>query len=164
MVRWQWCFFSDLSVEQLYEILKARQRVFVVEQNCPFLDADDLDQSCWHLVAWQQGGSGEVLLAYARIVPPGIKYDEPSIGRVITTPEARGRGYGRQLMKLAVQKVEELYPRSDIRIGAQQYLEKFYAGFGFQTVSKPYIEDGIPHVVMLKSWNSEERKVSQREI
>ena len=150
MVSWQCSFFSDLSNEELYAILKARQVVFIVEQNCPFLDADDVDQHCWHLMAWRGEPPQRTLLAYARVVPPGLKYVEPSIGRVVTTPEARGQGYGKELMKRATEKAESLYPGLGIRIGAQQYLERFYGRLGFQTVSKPYIEDGISHVEMLR--------------
>ncbi len=150
MLTWQCSQFDDLSNEVLYAILKARQVVFVVEQNCAFQDADDVDQHCWHLVGWQVQGSAKILAAYSRLVPPRIKYDEPSIGRVLTSPACRGEGYGMELMRRAVEKIEELYPGLAIRIGAQQYLEKFYSEFGFQTVSRPYIEDGIPHVEMLR--------------
>lgn len=156
MIRWQCSLFKELSVEALYAILKARQAVFIVEQNCVFLDADDLDQHCWHVMAWEE--EGHTLLAYARLVPPGIKYDEPSIGRVISTSQGRGQGFGKELMKRAVQKAEELYPGWAIRIGAQQYLERFYRSFGFQSVSKPYIEDGIPHVEMLRPANPNARR------
>ncbi len=150
MLNWQCMAFSELSVETLYAILKARQEVFIVEQNCPFLDADDADPHCWHLVGWHGEGTGRLLAAYARLVPPQIKYAEPSIGRVITSRAARGQGFGKELMQRAVEKVEKLYPEYSIRIGAQQYLETFYGSFGFQTASKPYIEDGIPHVEMVR--------------
>jgi ElaA protein len=151
MVSWQCSTFSELSNEELYAILKARQVVFIVEQNCAFLDADDVDQQCRHLMAWRGEPPHRVLLAYARVVPPGLKYVEPSIGRVVTTPEARGQGYGKELMRRATEKTESLYPGLAIRIGAQQYLERFYGRLGYQTVSKPYIEDGIPHVEMLRA-------------
>lgn len=150
VVIWQCSPFAEISNQELYEILKARQAVFVVEQNCAFQDADDVDQLCWHVAAWSSQDSERTLLAYARIVPPGVKYEEPSIGRVITTAPARGKGYGRELMKRAVEKTLALYPRHAIRIGAQQYLERFYSSFGFRTVSEPYIEDGIPHVEMVR--------------
>jgi ElaA protein len=149
MAIWRCCHFLELSNEELYQILKARQAVFIVEQNCPFLDADGVDHHCWHLAAWSNDASPPLVLAYARIVPPGMKYQEASIGRVITTSEGRGRGLGKELMRRAVEKTAELYPGLTVRIGAQQYLEKFYGAFGFQTVSEPYIEDGIPHVEMV---------------
>ena len=150
MVTWQCSPFDELTNKAVYAILQARQAVFVVEQNCPFQDADDVDQHCLHLIGWQVDGSKQALAAYARLVPPGIKYVEPSIGRVITSPEFRGQGLGKELMLRAVQAMDELYPDSAVRIGAQQYLEGFYSGFGFLTVSPTYIEDGIPHVEMLR--------------
>jgi len=150
MFTWQCSPFDELSNRALYAILKARQLVFVVEQNCPFLDADDADQHCWHLMGWTVRDSVNTLAAYARLVPPGVKYGEPSIGRVITSPEFRRQSLGKELMTRAVRAMEELYPGLAIRIGAQQYLERFYSGFGFVTVSPAYIEDGIPHVEMVR--------------
>jgi ElaA protein len=150
MLTWQCSPFDELSNRALYAILKARQLVFVVEQNCPFLDADDVDQQCRHLMGWSVRDSVEILAAYARLVPPGVKYPEPSIGRVITSPEFRGQSLGKELMRRAVQAMDDLYPGLAIRIGAQQYLERFYSAFGFLTVSPTYIEDGIPHVEMVR--------------
>lgn len=150
MIIWQCLPFDDLSSKEIYAILKARQAVFVVEQNCPFLDADDVDQHCLHLMGWQIQSAINLLAAYARLVPPGVKYAEPSIGRVITLPAFRGQGLGKALMQRAVQAMDELYPGLAIRIGAQQYLERFYSGFGFETASPTYIEDGIPHVEMVR--------------
>jgi ElaA protein len=124
----------------------AREAVFVVEQDCAFLDADGSDPDCWHLV----GRKGREMAAYCRIVPPGLKFAEPSIGRVLTTKAGRGTGAGKALMAEAIRRCEALFPGHAIRIGAQQYLEKFYGGFGFATVSEPYDEDGIPHVIMLR--------------
>src|SRR5438094_2766770 len=103
MLTWQCSPFDELSTKVLYSILKARQVVFIVEQNCPFLDADDVDQLCFHLLGWQVQGSNPALAAYARLVPPGVKYVEPSIGRVVTSPEFRGQGLGKKLMQRAVQ-------------------------------------------------------------
>lgn len=151
MLTWQCSPFYELSTSELYAILKARQAVFVVEQNCPFLDADDVDQHCLHLSGWQVRGDANALAAYARLVPPKLKYVEPSIGRVITSSEFRGQGLGKELMQRAVQAMDELYPGLAIRIGAQQYLERFYSGFGFVTASPTYIEDGIPHVEMVRA-------------
>jgi ElaA protein len=150
MLTWQCLPFDELSTNELYAILKARQVVFVVEQNCPFLDTDDADQQCRHLSGWQVQGGNIALAAYARLVPPGIKYREPSIGRVITLPEFRGQGLGKELMARATRAMNDLYPDFAIRIGAQQYLERFYSGFGFVTASPTYIEDGIPHVEMVR--------------
>jgi ElaA protein len=150
MLTWQCSPFDELSNKVLYAILKARQQVFIVEQNCPFLDADDVDQHCLHLLAWAIQDANHSVAAYARLVPPGIKYIEPSIGRVITAAEFRGQGLGKELMHRAVQAMDERYPGLTIRIGAQQYLEKFYSGFGFVTASPTYIEDGIPHIEMVR--------------
>ena len=151
MFTWHCSPFDQLSTNELYAILKARQTVFVVEQNCPFLDADDVDQHCLHLSGWQLRDTTKALAAYARLVPPKLKYVEPSIGRVITAPEFRGQGLGKELMQRAVQAMDKLYPGLAIRIGAQQYLERFYSAFGFVTASPTYIEDGIPHVEMVRA-------------
>jgi ElaA protein len=110
MLTWQCLPFDELSTNELYAILKARQVVFVVEQNCPFLDTDDADQQCRHLSGWQVQGGNIALAAYARLVPPGIKYREPSIGRVITLPEFRGQGLGKELMARATRAMNDLYP------------------------------------------------------
>jgi ElaA protein len=135
-----------LSSREWYELTVLRESVFIVEQRCAFLDADGADPDCWHLV----GRKGEEIAAYCRIVPPGLKYAEPSIGRVLTTRTARGTGAGELLMAEGVARCEALFPGKAIRIGAQQYLEKFYGKFGFATVSDPYDEDGIAHVIMLR--------------
>ncbi|HEY1086649.1 MAG TPA: GNAT family N-acetyltransferase [Archangium sp.] len=141
-----WLPFSSLSGREVHDVLQLRQRVFVVEQNCPYLDADGADPSCWQGLGRVDG----VLIATARIVPPGLKYMEPAIGRVVTAPEARRSGAGRALMISAIAQTKRLFPGQDIRIGAQRYLEKFYASLGFEIVGEPYDEDGIPHVEMLR--------------
>jgi ElaA protein len=117
--------------------------VFVVEQNCPYLDADGVDDIARHLWA-EQGGA---IAAYLRIVPAGVKFAEVSIGRVITAPEARGTGLGRELMKRGIAAAGHV----PIRIGAQAHLEKFYGELGFQRASDVYDEDGIPHVEMTRA-------------
>ncbi|WP_323844735.1 GNAT family N-acetyltransferase [Microbulbifer magnicolonia] len=155
MVRWQWLSFAELSSEQLYEILRARQEVFAVEQHCPYQDADGRDQVSRHLAGWHQAGMHResdhpLLLAYLRVVFPGEKYAEPSIGRVLTTSSARGTGLGRELMRRALRHTQETFPGAPIRISAQQHLEKFYGEFGFVQASEPYDEDGIPHIEMLR--------------
>lgn len=129
---------------QLYKILALRQRVFVVEQNCAYLDADGVDPACRHL--WAEGDAGAVH-AYGRIVPAGIKFAELSIGRVITAPEARGTGLGKELMQRALAASGNV----PIRIGAQAHLEKFYGELGFVRASDVYDEDGIPHIEMVRS-------------
>jgi ElaA protein len=146
--RWRWCRFDALSVFELQAIYMARQQVFAVEQQCAYLDADGVDASSWHLAAWT--AAQPVPLAYARVVHPGVKYAEPSIGRVITTAPARGTGLGRELVRRAIAHCTETYPGQGIRISAQSRLERFYAGFGFVATRPPYLEDGIPHTDMLR--------------
>ncbi|HEX2532737.1 MAG TPA: GNAT family N-acetyltransferase [Chitinophagaceae bacterium] len=143
---WYCLPFDALTPHQLYAILQLRNEVFVVEQNCVFQDADDKDQGCHHLMQWD----GDRLVAYTRLVPPGHIYEEASIGRVVTSPAVRGRGAGRQLMEASIREAYALFGRRPIRIGAQLYLKRFYESFGFEQVSEPYLEDGIPHIYMLK--------------
>lgn len=140
-------FFDQLSLHELYEIMVLRQIVFAVEQDCPYLDADGKDLKCWHLLGRNEEGK---LLAYARLLPEGISFAGcVSIGRVVSSPEARGIGAGRQLMQAAMAQMRALFPNQPIRIGAQQYLTKFYESFDFQVDSDMYLEDGIPHVEMV---------------
>lgn len=148
---WQWASFDGLSLGALYEILKLRQAVFVVEQNCAYQDADSLDRVAWHLAGWRGEAGRSELLAYLRVVFPGNRYSEPSIGRVLTAKTARGTGAGKALMREALARVEQAYPGASVRISAQCYLERFYAGFGFLAVSEPYDEDGIAHIEMLRA-------------
>ena len=146
--RWRWCRFDELDVFELDAIYRARQQVFVVEQHCVYLDADGVDAHAFHLAAWSVDRS--MPLAYARIVRPGKKYAEPSIGRVITTATARGTGLGRELVQRAIGHCGEVFAGHAIRISAQTRLERFYAELGFAAVSTPYLEDGIAHSEMLR--------------
>lgn len=148
---WQWSAFDKLSLSELYTILRVRQMVFVVEQACPYLDADGDDERAWHLLGWIEQGEMKTLAAYARIFPPGIKYAEASIGRVVTHPSMRRKGMGEALMSEALRRIETLAPGADVRIGAQMYLERFYEKSGFRRVSEPYDEDGIIHIEMLRA-------------
>ncbi len=148
-LRWRWCRFDELDVFELDAIFRARQQVFVVEQNCAYLDADGLDVHSFHLAAW--GEVSGVPLAYARVVGPGQKYAEPSIGRVITTGSARGSGLGRELVRRAVAHCTAAFPGLGIRISAQSQLERFYGDAGFAVVGERYLEDGIPHTEMLRA-------------
>ena len=138
--------FEELTAAELYSILQLRNEVFVVEQNCVFQDADNKDQPSFHLMGWE----GDQLLAYTRIVPPAVCYKEPSIGRVVTSPSRRGTCLGRELMHESIKQVERLYSKIPIRIGAQQYLVPFYESLGFLISGDPYLEDGIPHIEMIK--------------
>jgi ElaA protein len=146
-LRWRWCHFDALSVHELQNIYMARQQVFTLEQQCIYLDADGCDEQSFHLAAWATGHQAPV--AYARIVAPGVKYAEPSIGRVITTAPARGTGLGRELVRRAIAHTAEVFPGAAIRISAQSRLEAFYAEVGFEIVGERYMEDGIPHTEML---------------
>ncbi len=146
MYHWTLKRFEELSAQELYALLRLRSEVFVVEQNCVFLDMDGKDPYCYHLMIW----AGTALAAYARIVPAGISYEEPSIGRVVSSPDFRGKRAGRTLMEQAIEQVHHLYGPGPIRIGAQQYLEEFYSSFGFIQEGEMYLEDGIPHIIMVK--------------
>lgn len=136
--------FEQLGNTELYDLLRLRSEVFVVEQDCVFLDMDGLDAPSMHLL----GKVGNRLVAYARLIPGQLKYDGVSIGRVVTAESVRRCGYGRQLMTEAVRRCQQLWPEQPIIISAQQYLQQFYQGFGFRTVSDPYLEDGIYHLEM----------------
>jgi len=147
-LRWQWARLQDLAATELYAALAARQQVFTVEQHCAFQDADGHDFRAWHLLGWTRGRVPS-LAAYLRILDPGAKYAEPSIGRVLTVPPFRGIGLARGLMAEGIRRCREAWPAKPIRIAAQQRLEAFYASLAFQVASAPYIEDDIPHVDML---------------
>ena len=147
MTGWRWARFGELGVDNLYDALQLRCRVFVLEQG-PYLDPDGLDRQSWHLLGRDAQGA---LIAYLRLVDPGARYDEPSIGRVITAPQSRGRGLGRALMAEGVAGCERHWPGRAIRISAQAHLERFYGALGFVRVGDDYLEDHIPHLEMLRS-------------
>jgi ElaA protein len=149
MITWQWSGFADLTVAQLYAMLALRQEVFVLEQACLYPDIDGLDPGAHHLLGWRDVDGRPELVAHLRCLAPGAKYDEMSIGRVVTSPTARGSGLGRELLAQGLALARNRHPGHAIRIGAQAHLEAFYAGFGFVTVSEPYDEDGILHIDML---------------
>lgn len=140
-----WRSFSALNPHELYALLKLRSEVFVVEQNCVFLDLDDHDQNSQHLLMYDHHGQ---LVGYSRLLPAGEKYPEPSIGRVVVSPSVRSTGAGRRLMAESLRGARQRYPGQPNLIWAQHHLERFYGGFGFVTVSAPELEDGIPHVKM----------------
>jgi ElaA protein len=145
-IAWTIKSFSELSPSALYGILKLRSEVFVVEQQCIFLDMDDKDQESHHLM----GRLNDELVATCRILPPGLGYEEPSIGRVVGSPRYRGKGAGIALMENAIQETMRLYGTLPIKIGAQLYLKRFYESFGFVQCSETYMEDDIPHIKMLR--------------
>lgn len=143
---WKIKTFDEFTVPELYAVLKARIDVFVIEQNCPYPDLDNYDQKAVHIWAEENGN----VLAYCRIFDKGIKYDETSIGRVLTTELARGKSLGKLLIKYAVETIENRFRTSEIRISAQDYLLKFYGDFGFEDTGKKYLEDDIPHTEMIR--------------
>lgn len=146
-MHWLCLSFSALSGKQLYELIKLRIDVFVVEQNCPYRELDDKDHlpGVKHLLGYQDNK----LVAYARLLPPGISYRQVSIGRIVTAKNSRKNGLGKALLTTALQQCQQLWPAQDIKIGAQQYLIAFYRSFGFERASDDYLEDGIPHLDML---------------
>ncbi|MBE9549534.1 MAG: GNAT family N-acetyltransferase [Proteobacteria bacterium] len=141
---WNWYRFDQLSNEQLYQMLALRTQVFVVEQDCPYQDMDDLDQQAGHLC----GVLGNELVAYLRLLGPGVKYSEPAIGRVITRLEQRGGGLGRELMERGMEGARARYPGTGMRLSAQSHLREFYCSLGFQPTGVEYLEDNIPHIEM----------------
>jgi ElaA protein len=146
-MNWACVRFDELSVQQLYDVLALRSQVFVVEQNCVFLDIDGLDPQTLHLLGTRADGA---LQAYARLIPPGVKAPDALIGRVVTAPAARGGGSGRALMAEAVAQCQRLWPAHPITLHAQAHLERFYGSFGFLPIGEQYMEDGIPHQEMRK--------------
>ena len=144
----QWILkqFDTLTPKELYNILQLRNEVFIVEQNCPYPDCDNKDIHAWHLM----GMSEDKLLAYSRLLAPGISYSESSIGRVVSSPSMRKTGMGKELMKESIEQIHKLFQTNIIRIGAQRYLQKFYESFGFIQEGEPYLEDNIPHIHMLR--------------
>jgi ElaA protein len=140
--------FEALTLQELYELLRLRSEVFVVEQNCVFLDLDNKDQLCHHLLLYKENE----LVATARLLPPGLSYpDAMSIGRIVTSPAVRGTGVGKILVDMAIEACYSLYGSGPIKIGAQLYAKKFYEAFGFVQSGQVYDEDGIDHIEMTKA-------------
>ncbi|MDB5201767.1 MAG: family N-acetyltransferase [Ferruginibacter sp.] len=139
--------FEELSLDELYDIMQLRSKVFVLEQNCAYLDPDGKDKKAYHLCGWDD----QLLVAYARLLAPGISYPEASIGRVVSDPDHRRKGAGKQLMQNAITAAYDIFDPEAIRIGAQLYLLDFYTALGFRQVSEIYLEDGIEHIEMLYS-------------
>ncbi|MCM0609476.1 MAG: GNAT family N-acetyltransferase [Ideonella sp. WA131b] len=153
-LNWTWSRYAGLGVDNLYDALALRCRVFVLEQG-PYLDPDGIDRQAGHLLGRDATG---LLHAYLRVVDPGAKYAEPSIGRVITSPETRGTGLGRMLMAEGVARCAAAWPGQGIRISAQSHLERFYGGFGFVRTGPDYLEDNIPHCEMLRPRETDEQE------
>ncbi len=139
--------FNALTPAELYEIMALRQEVFIVEQQCAYLDADGKDPQSWHLMGRDASGK---LIVYTRLLPVGLAYPEyMSIGRVVSSPSVRGTGAGRTLMAESIDRCRQLFGSGPIKIGAQSYLLKFYESFGFRSTGEEYLEDGIPHTKMV---------------
>jgi ElaA protein len=144
---WKFCSFDDLTKLELHQILILRQQVFVVEQNCPYLDADQKDINSHHLLGFDKNDN---LIAYLRLVAPGVSYDEMSFGRIVTIEKNRNVGLGKLLMFEGIRQSKLLYGTTRNRISAQSHLLSFYQKFGFTSTGKEYLEDDIPHTEMLK--------------
>lgn len=147
-MRWEALSFSELDTVTLYKMMELRQEVFVVEQNCPYMDADGDDVFAVHLMGWSE----EKLVAYLRMFAPSKKYIEASIGRVVTSPSVRGQGIGIEVMKRGLKFAHDTYIDTAIRISAQSHLRRFYENLGFEVVGEGYLEDGIPHLPMVKPY------------
>ncbi len=137
--------YDELTTEELYKIIQLRVNVFIVEQQTCYEDLDNHDQNSIHLSYVKNGE----IFAYSRLLPPGEKFDMASIGRVITSPEIRGTGLGKEMIKIALDTIEKEWTGSDVFIQAQEYLKEFYGAFGFTQVSEPYVYDSLPHIDML---------------
>lgn len=149
-VVWRWYRWEDLDREALYVLLRARQDVFVVEQDCPYPDIDGKDSIAWHLLGRDGDGEAAPLLASARVFAPGDYYAEAAVGRILTTRAGRGRGLGRAIMAECHHFVEDRFGSPAVRLNGQAYLKDFYEGLGYRVVRGPYDEDGIPHYELLK--------------
>jgi ElaA protein len=144
-LHWKLSLFEALSLQELHDLLQLRTQVFVVEQNCVFQDIDGSDGQALHLLGLQ----GPQLVVYARCFPAGVKFEEASIGRVLTRESARGRGLGHALIAQAIVAVSAAWGAQPIRVGAQARLKNYYCQHGFIDLDRPYVEDGIDHLEML---------------
>lgn len=152
-MKWQIKKFPEFEVQTLYEMLKLRVDVFVVEQTCPYpeLDNKDTNSKTLHICGYNCDGK---IIAYARLLPAGLSYEEASIGRIVITGQERGKGLGHELMKTCIKELERTWPHTNVKIGAQEHLQGFYQKHDFVTVSEPYMEDGISHVEMLREYKN----------
>lgn len=146
MITWHFKTFNQLTNKELYEIIRLRLQVFVVEQNAPYQDTDRKDYESFHIFGVLQ----DEIVAYARLIPAGISYQEPCLGRVVTAKNVRRDGYGRTVVFLGLEAMKTQFGTSSCRISAQLYLKEFYESFGFKQVSEVYLEDDLPHIEMLR--------------
>ena len=142
--------YQDLAIDELYAMMALRAAVFVVEQNCVYQDLDYKDQKALHVMGWINGK----LVAYTRLFGPGDYFDQASIGRVIVSMDQRGHNYGHQIMSASINAITQHYKTDRIDISAQTYLEQFYTAHGFLPSGEEYLEDGIPHIKMIKTGNT----------
>ena len=147
MISWILKPFAELTPYELYNILQLRNEVFIVEQNCPYQDMDNKDLKSWHLMGIKENK----LMAYSRLLAPGISYSESSIGRIVSSPSVRKTGMGKKLVEESIKQIKNLFKTDTIRIGAQLYLKSFYESYGFVQDGEIYLEDNIPHIIMLKN-------------
>ena len=138
--------FSELTLQQLYDLLQLRSEIFVVEQNCVYQDIDGKDQQAFHILGYKE----DLLVAYTRCFPPGIYFKEPAIGRVLVRKSERINSYGHQIMKTSIQSLESRFPDTSIKLSAHTYLTAFYESHGFKQIGEGYLEDGIPHIAMIR--------------
>jgi ElaA protein len=153
-LEWKFCHFDDMTPHQVHSLLRLRQQIFIIEQDCIFPEIDGLDPVCMHVLAIDKSSNGREILAAARIVAPGIdpdhaaQGDRPAIGRVVTSARLRGQGIGRELMGRAIEVCTQEFSAKPIYLNAQLYLKAFYQGLGFIQFGDEYEEDGIPHICM----------------
>lgn len=139
--------FEELTKQELYDLLQLRSAVFVVEQDCVYQDLDGKDTKALHVL----GFKNDKLVAYTRIFGPGVYFEQASIGRVIVAKNERRHDYGNQIMRASINAIKERFNETTIKISAQCYLDKFYTNLGFIAIGDTYLEDGIPHISMIKS-------------
>ncbi|WP_270304841.1 GNAT family N-acetyltransferase [Terrisporobacter petrolearius] len=144
-MNWKIKKFNELNIEEIYKILALRNEIFIVEQDCPYLDCDDKDLNSYHLFLRENGE----IVSYLRILEKGVSYDEISIGRVAVKKSYRGKGISRKMMQKAIEFIENNLSENTIKIQAQAYLLDFYSSLGFKAVSEEYLEDNIPHIDMI---------------
>ncbi|MDC7994971.1 GNAT family N-acetyltransferase [Altibacter sp. HG106] len=137
--------FEALTLEELYQILRLRSEIFVVEQDCVYQDMDNKDQQALHIIGKEQG----TIVAYTRCFAPGIYFEEAAIGRVVVAASHRKHNLGRQIMRSSIKTLQKKFPNQPIKLSAQTYLLAFYTSLGFETVGTEYLEDGIPHIAMI---------------
>lgn len=152
-MKWQIKRFKELDTTELYQLLKLRVDVFVVEQNCPYheIDNKDIHDQTRHLLGKDDDGN---IVSYLRMLPPGLSYEQAGFGRVVVAMNERDKGVSREMIAIALEEMDSIWPGIDIKIGAQVYLKAFYESFGFVPVSNSYLEDGIPHIDMIRNAKS----------